>query len=91
MSALPLSGVKVIDLTRILSGPFCSMILGDLGAEVVKVEAPGGDHVRKQGHIIDGMSWYFAGFNRNKRSLELDLRAPRALLCWNACCATPIS
>lgn len=74
--ALPLSGVRVIDLTRILSGPFCSMLLGDLGAEVVKIESPGGDPVRDQGHKVDGLSWYFAGFNRNKRSVELDLRAP---------------
>ncbi len=76
MSALPLSGVRVIDLTRILSGPFCAMILGDLGAEVIKIESPGGDPVRKQGHIVDGLSWYFAAFNRNKKSVELDLRAP---------------
>ncbi len=79
MSDLPLSDVRVIDLTRILSGPFCSMILADLGAEVVKIEAPGGDQVRKQGQIVDGMSWYFAGFNRNKKSLELDLRAPEGV------------
>lgn len=76
---LPLSGVRVIDLTRILSGPFCSMILGDLGAEVVKIETPGGDPVRKQGHRVDGLSWYFAGFNRNKTSVELDLRNPEGV------------
>jgi crotonobetainyl-CoA:carnitine CoA-transferase CaiB-like acyl-CoA transferase len=79
----PLAGVRVVDLTRILSGPFCSMLLGDLGADVVKVETPGrGDHVRGQGAIRDGLSWYFAMFNRNKRSLTLDLRAPagRAVL-----------
>lgn len=75
MSALPLSGVRVIDLTRILSGPFCSMILGDLGADVVKVETPGGDHVRGQGVKVEGLSWYFAAFNRNKRSVVLDLRS----------------
>ncbi|EPX86790.1 CaiB/BaiF CoA transferase family protein [Salipiger mucosus] len=75
MSALPLSGVRVIDLTRILSGPFCSMILADLGADVIKIEAPGGDHVRKQGEIRRGLSWYFAGFNRNKKSVELNLRS----------------
>ncbi|MCT4684629.1 MAG: CoA transferase [Roseicyclus sp.] len=80
MSALPLSGVRVVDLTRILSGPFCSMILGDLGAEVIKIESPkGGDPVRGQGHIRDGLSWYFAGFNRNKRSVALDLRTPAGL------------
>jgi crotonobetainyl-CoA:carnitine CoA-transferase CaiB-like acyl-CoA transferase len=74
MTALPLSGVRVIDLTRILSGPFCAMILGDLGADVIKIEAPGGDHVRDQGEKVDGFSWYFASFNRNKRSVVLDLR-----------------
>lgn len=80
MTALPLSGVKVVDLTRILSGPFCSMILGDLGADVIKIEPPkGGDPVRAQGHVIDGLSWYFAGFNRNKRSVALDLRRPEGL------------
>jgi crotonobetainyl-CoA:carnitine CoA-transferase CaiB-like acyl-CoA transferase len=79
MKELPLSGVRVIDLTRILSGPFCSMLLGDLGAEVVKIESPGGDPVRKQGHIVRGLSWYFAGFNRNKKSVELDLRAPEGV------------
>ncbi|MGR3455655.1 CaiB/BaiF CoA transferase family protein [Pseudooceanicola sp.] len=76
MTGLPLSGVRVIDLTRILSGPFCSMLLGDLGADVLKIEAPGGDPVRQQGHVVRGLSWYFAGFNRNKRSVELDLRTP---------------
>jgi crotonobetainyl-CoA:carnitine CoA-transferase CaiB-like acyl-CoA transferase len=79
LSEPPLSGVRVIDLTRILSGPFCSMLLADLGADVVKIEAPGGDPVRKQGHIVDGLSWYFAGFNRNKKSVELDLRAPEGI------------
>lgn len=80
MSDLPLSGVRVIDLTRILSGPFCSMILGDLGADVIKIESPkGGDPVREQGHKVEGFSWYFAGFNRNKRSLALDLRNPAGM------------
>lgn len=73
---LPLSGVRVIDLTRILSGPFCSMLLGDLGADVTKIETPGGDPVRQQGHKVNGLSWYFAAFNRNKKSLELNLRDP---------------
>lgn len=76
---LPLSGVRVIDLTRILSGPFCSMLLGDLGAEVVKIEAPDGDPVRKQGHIVRGLSWYFAAFNRNKKSVALNLRDPEGV------------
>ncbi|MFL5254195.1 MAG: CaiB/BaiF CoA transferase family protein [Rhodopila sp.] len=75
---MPLSGVKVLDLTRVLSGPFCTALLGDLGADVIKVEAPEGDSVRGQGAIKDGLSWYFAQFNRNKRSLRLDLRKPAA-------------
>ncbi len=76
MTSLPLSGVRVLDLTRVLSGPFCTMLLGDLGAEVIKVETPGeGDTVRHQGAIKDGLSWYFANYNRNKRSITLNLRS----------------
>jgi len=71
---LPLAGYRIIDMTRVLSGPFCSMILGDLGADVVKIEAPDGDPVRRQGAGREGLSWYFAGFNRNKRSVMLDLK-----------------
>ena len=74
---MPLSGIRIVDLTRILAGPFCTMILGDMGAEVIKVETPGvGDPLRAQGVIKDGLSWYFAAFNRNKRSLSLNLREP---------------
>jgi crotonobetainyl-CoA:carnitine CoA-transferase CaiB-like acyl-CoA transferase len=78
-----LSGIRVVDLTRILAGPFCSMLLADMGAEVIKIETPGeGDPLRRQGAIRDGLSWYFAAFNRNKRSLTLNLRHEegRALL-----------
>jgi len=75
---MPLSGIKVLDLTRVLSGPFCTALLGDMGADVIKVEAPEGDSVRGQGAIKDGLSWYFAQFNRNKRSLRLDMRKPAA-------------
>ena len=71
---MQLSGIQVLDLTRVLSGPFCTALLGDLGADVLKIEAPEGDSVRGQGAIRDGLSWYFAQFNRNKRSLRLDLR-----------------
>ena len=71
---MPLSGIRVVDLTRILAGPFCTQLLADLGAEVIKVEPPGrGDPVRGQGAIKDGLSWYYAQFNRNKKSLTLDL------------------
>ena len=75
---MPLSGVKVLDLTRVLSGPFCTALLGDLGADIIKVEAPEGDTVRNAGAMRDGLSWYFAQFNRNKRSIRLDLRKPGA-------------
>ena len=72
----PLSGIKVVDLTRILSGPFCTMLLGDMGADVIKIEGPKeGDPVRKAGAIVNDLSWYFASFNRNKRSMALDLRS----------------
>lgn len=74
--ALPLSGMRIVDLTRVLSGPFCTMILGDLGADVIKIENAEGDTVRTQGAGKDGISWYFAGFNRNKRSIVLNLKAP---------------
>ena len=72
---MPLRGTKVVDLTRILAGPFCTMLLADMGADVVKIEPPRrGDPVRRQGAGRDGLSWYFAAFNRNKRSLAMDLR-----------------
>src|SRR5271154_1461873 len=72
---MPLSGIRVVDLTRILAGPFCTMMLADMGAEIVKIETPGqGDPLRGQGVIRDGLSWYFAAFNRNKKSLTLNLR-----------------
>ena len=71
---MPLSGIKVVDLTRILAGPFCTMILGDMGAEVIKIEPPGeGDPLREQGAIKNGLSYYYASFNRNKKSITLDL------------------
>ena len=73
---MPLSGIRVVDLTRILAGPFCAGMLADMGADVVKLETPGiGDPLRGQGATKDGLSWYFAGFNRNKRSLSLNLRS----------------
>jgi len=73
---LPLSGIRVVDLTRILAGPFCAGMLADMGADVIKIETPGiGDPLRGQGAICDGLSWYFAAFNRNKRSLSLNLRS----------------
>ncbi len=71
---MPLSGIRILDLTRIISGPFCTSLLADMGADVIKIEAPGeGDPVRRQGVIRNGISWYFANYNRNKQSVTLDL------------------
>ena len=72
---MQLEGIRVVDLSRIVSGPFCSMFLADMGAEVVKIEDPDGDPVRRQGVVRNGFSLYFASFNRNKRSVTLDLRS----------------
>jgi crotonobetainyl-CoA:carnitine CoA-transferase CaiB-like acyl-CoA transferase len=74
----PLAGITVIDLTRVLGGPYCTQILGDHGAEVIKVEPPQGDEVRDWGPPFDhgGDASYFLGVNRNKRSLGLDLAQP---------------
>jgi len=76
---LPLEGLRVLDLSRALAGPFCSMMLGDLGADVIKVEQPGiGDHTRAWGPPFQGSeSVYFLSVNRNKRSLALDFRNER--------------
>ena len=77
---LPLAGLRVLDLTRALAGPFCATILADLGAEVVKVEpTPKGEMVRSWGPFTEGISVYYLSVNRNKRSLALDFRAPEAL------------
>ncbi len=70
-----LAGFKVIDLTRVLGGPYCTQILADHGAEVIKIEPPQGDEVRDWGPPFKGgLSAYFAGVNRNKRAMSLDLR-----------------
>lgn len=76
MATQPLRGVKVLDLTRVLSGPFCTMVLADLGADVVKVERPeGGDDGRHFGPFLPtGESGYFASVNRGKQSIALDLK-----------------
>ncbi len=74
----PLQGVRVLDLTRVLAGPYCTMILADLGAEVVKVERPQtGDDARHFGPFLpSGQSAYFASINRGKKSITLDLKRP---------------
>src|SRR5262245_3613520 len=74
----PLAGTRVIDLTRILAGPLCAMMLGDMGADVIKVEPPGsGDDTRRWGPpFVGGEAAYFLGVNPNQRSLTLDLSVP---------------
>ena len=73
----PLSGIRVLDLTRILAGPFCAMQLADMGAEVIKVEEPGkGDDTRSWPPFVGGEATYFMSVNRNKKSLTLNLKAP---------------
>jgi crotonobetainyl-CoA:carnitine CoA-transferase CaiB-like acyl-CoA transferase len=73
----PLAGLRVVDLSRVLAGPLCTMILGDLGADVIKVERPGsGDDTRTWGPpFVDGEASYFLSLNRNKRSVAVDLSA----------------
>jgi formyl-CoA transferase len=74
----PLDGLKVVDLTRVLAGPFCAMLLGDMGADVIKVEEPSeGDDARGWAPFVGAWSSYFIGVNRSKRSLALDLKQPR--------------
>ncbi|MBI2936101.1 MAG: CoA transferase [Chloroflexi bacterium] len=74
----PLEGIVVLDLSWVLSGPYCTMALADLGAEVIKVERPGiGDGARLTGPFVQGESAYFMSLNRNKKSMTLDLGVPR--------------
>ena len=74
----PLDGIKVLDLTRVLAGPYTTMILSDLGAEVIKIEQPGvGDESRNFGPFKNGFSLYFMSVNRGKRSITLDLKSER--------------
>src|SRR5215208_5639084 len=74
----PLAGLTVLDLTRVLSGPYCTMLLADMGARVIKIEQPGrGDETRAWGPpFVGGESTYFLSINRNKESVALDIKAP---------------
>jgi crotonobetainyl-CoA:carnitine CoA-transferase CaiB-like acyl-CoA transferase len=73
----PLTGLKVIDLTRVLAGPLCTMLLGDMGAEVIKIEDPRhGDDTRDWAPFVDGWSTYYLSVNRNKKSVAIDLKSP---------------
>src|SRR3954465_2906847 len=89
---LPLDGVRVVDLTQVMGGPFCTMQLGDLGADVIKVEPPAGDLSRTMGGAQlrmtgDDNAPFFA-LNRNKRSIVLDLTEPRDRDVFHALAAT---
>ncbi|KZY44224.1 carnitine dehydratase [Roseovarius sp. HI0049] len=73
-SSLPLAGVRVVEICQIAAGPFCGMLLADMGAEVIKIEPPTGDAMRTWPPITDGYSENFASLNRNKKSIALDLK-----------------
>ena len=76
----PLQGLKVLDFTRVYSGPYCTMMMGDLGADIIKVERKGvGDDTHYFGPMKNDESGYFTYFNRNKKSLSLDLKAPESI------------
>ena len=75
---LPLEGVRVLDLTNVMAGPYCAMVLGDMGAEVIKIENfPEGDTSRRFEPQVNGESYCFAVLNRNKKSLAVDMKNPR--------------
>jgi len=77
MNGKPLAGVRILDLSRLLPGPFCTLLLADLGAEVIKIEdLEGGDYIRAMAPFIDGQSAYFLALNPDKKSVSLNLKAP---------------
>ena len=77
MNGKPLAGIRVLDLSRLLPGPFCSLLLADLGAEVIKIEdLEGGDYIRAWPPFIDGQSAYFLALNAGQKSVALNLKAP---------------
>jgi len=90
--SLPLTGIRVLDLSRALAGPFCTMILADLGADVVKVEPlPDGEMIRGWGPFDRGISTYYLSVNRNKRSLALNFRDPEGIETIRTWPAPPMS
>src|ERR1700722_10695847 len=78
MNARPLDGVKVLDLSVFIAGPYCGALLGDFGAEVIKVEMPGiGDPLRRLGSTAEGTSFFWRTISRNKETITVDLRKPQ--------------
>ena len=75
---VPFEGIRVLDLSRFIAVPMCAQLLGDMGAEVIKVERPGGEDAREQGARYRGESLYAMAFNRNKLDITLDTRHPAA-------------
>jgi CoA:oxalate CoA-transferase len=87
VSRLPLDGIRVIDFSRVLAGPLCSALLGDLGADVMKIEPPGGDDYRAIGPFANGESGLFGAMNRNKRSVVIDLKTADGQTLAQSLCA----
>ncbi len=77
--ARPLQGLRVLDFTSMIAGPYCTRSLADMGCDVIKIEAPEGDYIRQRAPLRDGHSAYFGHLNAGKRSVMLDLRKPQAL------------
>ncbi|MGO4330081.1 CaiB/BaiF CoA transferase family protein [Cupriavidus sp. 2TAF22] len=82
-----LAGIRVIDFSRVLAGPYCTALLADLGAEVIKIEPPGGDDYRAVGPFAGGESGLFSAMNRNKQSIVIDLKAEAGLALARSLCA----
>src|SRR3954471_22242007 len=78
-SAAALAGLRVIDQTQVMAGPFCSMLLADMGAEVIKIEPVEGEHTRHERSIAPGVSMSFLAVNRNKRGMALNLKSPEGI------------
>jgi CoA:oxalate CoA-transferase len=87
----PLGGIRILEIGHMLAGPYCGLLLADLGADVIKIEPPGGDIARKVSpNFIGPHNEYFACLNRNKRSVVIDLGSPRGKPSCTRSHATPM-